>query len=237
MRYAIISDIHSNIEALNSVLRDIESEKVDDIFFLGDAVGYGPDPNLCIDEIRGGCRIIIAGNHDHGAVGLTDISTFNPYARIAVEWTAEQLTSWNKAFLLNLPLTATHKKGDIIFVHSTPKMPHEWNYIFTMWDAYDNFAYFSEKICFVGHSHRPVIIIHQENDILLREEKTSIEDNRRYIINVGSVGQPRDGNPDASYAIYDTEKSVLEIKRVPYNFAETQKKMRNAGLPAYLIER
>ncbi len=136
-----------------------------------------------------------------------------------------------------MPLTATHKKGDIIFVHSTPKMPHEWNYIFTMWDAYDNFAYFSEKICFVGHSHRPVIIIHQENDILLREEKTSIEDNRRYIINVGSVGQPRDGNPDASYAIYDTEKSVLEIKRVPYNFAETQKKMRNAGLPAYLIER
>lgn len=238
MRYAVISDVHSNIEAFNVVLFELEKESPDQILFIGDVIGYGPDPNECIKKIKEVAYIVLIGNHDHAAIGLTDISSFNPYAREAIEWTIDRLTEDEKLYLSQLPITDKITKDDIFLVHSTPKRPEEWDYIFTFEDALENFRYFTQKICFIGHSHVPVVIEMDKHGTLeiLRDE-VKIKDGFRYIINVGSVGQPRDGNPDAAYVIYDTNKSTLWIKRVSYNYHKTQRKMRDEGLPDYLINR
>lgn len=236
MHYAIISDVHANLEALDSVLEAIRKEKVDTLLFLGDSIGYGPNPNECIEALKDEARVLLAGNHDWAAVGLTDIEYFNPYARLAIEWTAGVLTESNKNFLKDLPLAERLQKDSIYLVHSTPKEPSEWHYLLSIWDAYINFHYFHERICFLGHSHEPFIMELSPGDKMVAyKERAEIKDNFRYIINVGSVGQPRDGNPDAAYAIL--HKDLIEIKRVAYDIASTQKKMRTFGLPSPLIER
>lgn len=236
MRYAIISDVHSNLEAFKVVLSELEKESVGGILFLGDIIGYGPDPNECTKKIKEVTNKVLVGNHDHAAVGLTDVSYFNPYAREAIEWTMEELAEEGKSYLSKLPLTGSI--NDIFLVHSTPKRPQDWNYIFTIEDVIENFRYFSQSLCFLGHSHVPVIIeMDRAGRLEILKDEVEIKKDRRYIINVGSVGQPRDGNPDAAYAIYDTERSIIRIKRVPYNYQKTQEKMRKAGLPYYLIER
>lgn len=238
MRYAIISDVHSNLEAFKVVLFELERESPDQIIFLGDIIGYGPDPNECIKEIREVADMALVGNHDHAAIGRTDIAYFNPYARDAIEWTMEQLTNGEKAYLSELPLTGEFTSDDIFLVHATPKRPQDWNYIFTLEDVLENFEYFNQRVCFIGHSHVPVIIaMDNSGRIDILKDEATIGKDYRYIINVGSVGQPRDGNPDASYAIYDTEDSIVKIKRVSYNYHKTQEKMKRAGLPYYLIER
>lgn len=220
------------------VIFELKREYTDQILFLGDIVGYGPDPNECINLIKEIADVVLAGNHDYAATGLTDISYFNSYAREAIDWTIGGLTEGEKTYLTGLPLTGELTSDDIFLVHSTPKRPLDWNYIFTMEDVIENFEYFSQRVCFIGHSHVPAII---EMDIsgrldVLKDEVT-IEKDHRYIINVGSVGQPRDGNPDAAYAVHDTENSIVKIKRVPYDYHKTQVKMKSAGLPYYLIER
>jgi len=236
MRYAVIADVHANLEALNAVLEAIKKEKVDELLFLGDSIGYGPNPNECIEILKDKAKILLAGNHDWAAVGLTDIEYFNPYARVAIEWTAEVLSDSNKNFLKALPLTERLQKDSIFLVHSTPKEPAKWHYLLSTQDAHINFCYFPERICFLGHSHEPFIIEQSpKGKMLVYREKTEIRDNFRYIINVGSVGQPRDGNPDAAYAIF--HENSIEIKRAAYDIASTQKKMRASGLPSPLIER
>ncbi len=236
MRYAIISDVHSNLEALNAVLEKIEKEKVDDLLFLGDSVGYGPNPNECIDIIKKEARVLLAGNHDHSVLGLTDVEYFNPYAKAALEWTKEVLTNENMAFLNTLPITMRLQEEEIYLVHSTPKEPEQWHYLSNTRDAYINFHFFTERICLAGHSHEPIIIEQlPEGNMIVHKDCTDIKDEHRYIMNVGSVGQPRDGNPDAVYALLD--KNSIEIKRVSYDIVLTQKKMRDVGLPSYLIER
>jgi len=235
--YAIISDVHANLEALQAVLAEIEKEEIDSILFAGDCVGYGPDPNECIELLRTKASLVIAGNHDWGAVDLTDVRDFNAYARVAIDWTRDVLTAQNFSYLQDLPLTQKISGDRAIFlVHGTPKEPDQWHYFLFEFDAKVNFRSFNEQICFLGHSHIPFIVERsprgKTRSFYARAE---VKDGCRYIVNAGSVGQPRDGNPEASYVLFKDD--AIEIKRVSYDILLTQKKMKKAGLPSYLITR
>jgi predicted phosphodiesterase len=236
MHYAVLSDVHSNLEALDAVLADIQQKKIRDLLFIGDAVGYGPNPNECLNQLAEKCKVLLAGNHDWGAVGLTDISYFNEYARYAVEWTQMVITEENKKVLKSFPITKELRDEDILLVHSTPKEPGEWHYFLTLWDAEINFQYFNNKFCFLGHSHQPFIIEKLPSGELMTYKNTAkIRKNKRYIINAGSVGQPRDGDPRACYAVINDEEVAL--MRVSYDIVSVQKKMKKEKLPFALIER
>lgn len=236
MFYAVISDVHSNLKALESVLKDLKNRNIQDIYFSGDAVGYGPEPNECIDLLRAECKVLLAGNHDWGVAGLTDIDFFNKNAGTAIEWTKKVISEENIEILRTFPVRFELKKEDITFVHSTPYEPEQWHYLQKFSDAEINFQYFETKLCFIGHSHRPVIIERSPSgEFIANINIMSIKPDNRYIINVGSVGQPRDGDPRASYAIIDKER--VEIVRVSYDIEATQKKMSQAGLPLPLIQR
>lgn len=236
MNCAVISDVHGNEEALQAVLQDIKQRKIRNILFLGDAVGYGPNPNECVKLLKDNCREMISGNHDYAVLGLTDISNFNDYAKAAVEWTSSVMKKKYLSFLRFLPLVKLLEKDDTLLVHSTPKEPDKWHYILTGWDAEVNFRHFEQKTCLIGHSHQAVIIEDPISDeMLTHKNSVEITEAKRYIINVGSVGQPRDGDPRACYAIITNEK--VELIRVKYDISKTQKKMLDAGLPLPLIQR
>ena len=220
MRIAVVSDIHSNVVALENVLRRIEQEKVDKIYCLGDIVGYGPDPNDCIKLIRSVTDKIVMGNHDSAVINQTDILLFNAYAREATEWTRRVISDENYEFLMTLPLKIS--EDDLLFVHSTPLIPEDWNYILTQYGAEKQFNYFSEQVCFIGHSHRPEVF-------------KAIDG--RYILNVGSVGQPRDGNPESCFLIYDTEDQSQVFVREKYDVKKVYKRVIQAGLNEFLGER
>jgi predicted phosphodiesterase len=236
MNYAVISDVHSNLEALEVVLKDIAKKKIKNILFLGDAVGYGPNPNECIETLKAACRIMLAGNHDCAVTGLTDIEYFNENARAAIEWTTSVITRHNFDLLKSLPLIKVLPKENILLVHSTPKSPDEWHYLLSLRDAEVNFHFFEHRICFLGHSHNAFIIERlPSGEMVIYKDAVKIGKAERYIINAGSVGQPRDGDPRACYAIIDNEK--IELIRLEYDIEKTQRKMREAGLPLPLIER
>ena len=220
MKIAVVSDIHSNLEALTEVLKEIESIKVDAIYCLGDIVGYGPQPNECIDLIKSVTDKVVVGNHDSAVINQTDMMLFNSYARESTEWTRRMITDENYEYLLKLPLKIS--ENDLLFVHSTPLIPEDWNYILTQHSAEKHFNYFTEQACFIGHSHRP-------------EMFRSVDD--RLIINVGSVGQPRDGNSKASFVVYGTENGEYELIRKEYDIKSVYKNIVKAGLNEFLGER
>jgi diadenosine tetraphosphatase ApaH/serine/threonine PP2A family protein phosphatase len=239
MRYAIIADIHANLAAFMAVLVDIERRgEAEEVWCLGDIVGYGPEPHQCIELLRQTNHICVAGNHDLAAVGEVDTYEFNPDAAAACQWTARQLTPQDIAYLKNLPLTI--EKGDFTLAHGSPRQPI-WEYILSISAAKENFAYFNSKFCLVSHSHVPLIFRYGKTgscsfsqfstskELLLGEE--------RLIINPGAVGQPRDGDPRASYAIYDSEARRVNLFRVPYDIAATQAKMMEQRLPMRLVAR
>ncbi|MCK4577090.1 metallophosphoesterase family protein [candidate division WOR-3 bacterium] len=237
MRIGILSDIHSNLEALNAVIESAKEQNVDEYICLGDIVGYGANPKECIDIIKGLTTKIVAGNHDYGVCGLTNISYFNDVAKKAIEWTKETITQDYIDFLKSLPLVLEYKEG--LFVHSTPSYPDSWNYILSMYDAKREFKFFDQNFCFIGHSHQPVTFsINSEEEIGASIDDTLIcVDSKRYIANSGSVGQPRDGNPKASYLIYDIEKKSISFSRVLYDIRKCQTKILDAGLPPFLAQR
>lgn len=236
MRYAVISDVHGNLEALEAALEDLRGRKAEGIIFLGDAVGYGPNPNECVELLKESCSTILAGNHDRAAIGLTDVEYFNEYAKAAILWTREILTDSNKKFIGTLPVLIKMKNKNAFFVHSTPKEPEEWHYLLTLWDAEVNFHYFDERICVLGHSHLPFIIERlPSGEMITYREKAVLGENERYIINAGSIGQPRDRDPRACYLLLGEDQA--EFVRVSYPWEKTQQKMRDAGLPLPLIER
>jgi predicted phosphodiesterase len=236
MLYAVLSDVHSNIEALHAVLGDVGQRKIKNVLFIGDSVGYGPDPNECLELLSRKCKTILAGNHDWGVLGITDIAYFNEYAREAIRWTTDVITKESKSILKSFCLTKEIGKSKILLVHSTPKEPEAWHYLLTLWDAEINFHYFDGTFCFLGHTHQPFIIERLPSGELLTYKKSvRIGKSARYIINAGSVGQPRDGDPRACYAIIDDDH--IEIVRVPYDIETVQNKMRTANLPSPLIER
>jgi diadenosine tetraphosphatase ApaH/serine/threonine PP2A family protein phosphatase len=237
MGMVILSDIHSNLEALQAVLKDISHEQVDQVFCLGDIVGYAADPGQCIEILRGLTPHMVAGNHDWAAVGLTDAGYFNPGARAAVEWTAGIITADHAACLKGLPLTGS--VPGMLLVHATPCHPQAWDYIFSLDDASQSFAHCDQQICFTGHSHCPISFVQDRegNISVIRESTFTLLDSCRYIINVGSVGQPRDGDPRTAYGIYKPEDASFRLKRVPYDIKRAQEKIIAAGLPSFLAAR
>lgn len=243
MRYGIYSDLHANLEALKVVLQKLTvEEKVDCLICLGDVVGYGANPNECIDLVKDKTKHVIAGNHDHAALDLTDIRYFNPYAKKAVHWTQEQLTQESHDYLHSLPLSLHFEEEDFMIVHATPSKPEAWNYIFSRQEARYEFNSFTEKVCFIGHSHQPLIIESENNEInvIQAHEGTDVvqlKEDCRYIINDGSVGQPRDRNPKSAYCIFDSDKMTVQIKRTGYDVEKAQKKIIDAGLPELLADR
>ncbi|KAB2881391.1 metallophosphoesterase family protein [bacterium] len=231
MRIAVISDIHANLEALTKALNVIDDQKPDEIICLGDVVGYGPDPDQCIDIVRKRSNIILMGNHDYAVTHTEATENFNPIAKEAVLWTREQISEDNLNFLSLLPYT--HKLNDIYFVHSTPQEPEEWHYVFTWNDAMTQFDHFEEKVCFIGHSHVPQIYYHDTSTTM----SFSLSKETKYLINVGSIGQPRDGNPRLSFGIFDTNKWYYQPYRSEYDTEATAQKIRERGLPPFLADR
>jgi predicted phosphodiesterase len=237
MKIAIVSDIHSNLEALEAVHRTIEEIGVDGIYFAGDVVGYGPDPNACTRWVMENTDLAVMGNHDIAALGEMDIESFNPNAKKAIIWNCDQMEDWATEYISTLPMVTS--RNSVTLVHANPQDPESWNYIFSLWDAEMNFSYFESTFCFVGHSHQPVIVkMDRSGQVsVLPGSSFTVDDGARYLVNVGSVGQPRDGNPDSCFGLLDTEKGEFSFLRSPYEFRKTQEKMMDAGLPEPLAER
>lgn len=238
MKLAVLSDVHANLEALQAVVRDIESRAVEKVFFLGDAVGYGANPNECVDIIDSLCEIKLLGNHDYVALGLESSRNFNPMAQKSIKWTREQLSDTTIEKLSDFEMEESFL--DYFMVHATPDNPSEWNYILSKQEALENFDHFSQRFCLVGHSHMPCAFMLDREGVIsvsTAEEAFTAEQEFRYIINVGSVGQPRDGIKDACYLLIDNEAGHFDFIRVPYELDKAQEKMQDAQLPKYLITR
>lgn len=222
MKIGILSDIHSNLEALDVIFRRFDAEHVERIYCLGDIVGYGANPNECIERVRTLCHTAVIGNHDDVLTERTGIQFFNSYARAALEWTGRILTEENLAYLNSLPYTV--RVDSICLVHSTPSDPPAWNYVLRPDDAERDFgAIENGTAVFIGHSHIPA-----------RFDEAAT---RKSIINVGSVGQPRDRDSRACAGLYDTETGTFEWIRESYPIQEAARKIRQANLPEFLAAR
>jgi len=239
MRCAIIADIHANLAAFRAVLDHIERQGgVEEIWCLGDVVGYGPDPCQCIELLRQCRHVCVAGNHDWAAIEKVAVSEFNPDAGIACHWAAQQLSPDDIKYLEGLPEVI--QKGDFTLVHGSPRQPI-WEYLISVSSAKENFAYFQSQFCLVGHSHVPMVFKYDETGTCSSSQFVPdiklVLGKSRLIINPGGVGQPRDGDPRASYAIYDNETEMVRLYRVPYDIGITQTKMVKHNLPIRLVAR
>ena len=246
MRTLIISDVHSNIVAFDAVLRDANARgPVDNIWSLGDIVGYGPHPNECLDTLRGFEHVSVAGNHDLGSIGDIYLGMFNEDAAIACEWNGEQLTADNRAYIEGLPRVVN--QGEFMLAHGSLRDP-VWEYLIHEEAARASFALLETQFLLVGHSHLPLIFeeIHAAPDALPRVHAVGrlnhgslirLPEDVRLIINPGSVGQPRDSDPRAAYAILDSDARTLTQFRVQYDVESAQEHIRAAGLPSSLAER
>lgn len=234
-----MADIHGNLEAFQAVLEDVEKNGgVDGMLCAGDLVGYGPDPDLCLELARSRNFLAVAGNHDAAAVGKLDISDFNAEAADACRWTGRQLSQENRDYLSNLP--SVLQVRDFTVVHGSPRQPF-WEYLIAPVVAKENLKHFRTKYCVIGHSHIPLYFECVEGKgCSLKEFQfegiLKMGDNRM-IINPGGVGQPRDGDPRAGYLIFDDENSTLRYYRVEYDIPATQQKMLTRGLSRYLAAR
>ena len=232
MKTAVISDVHSNIEALTAVFSDMEEAAIERVICLGDIVGYGADPEECLRLIKEKCDEVVAGNHDCAVRDLEEYSLLNPYAAEAIDYTRSILTEEWKSYLESLPMI--FKENEIVYVHSSPHKPENWSYIVSREDALYEFRYFKGSAAFVGHSHKSGIYCHDGDTF---DDEVILNENKRYIINVGSVGQPRDGNSNAAYAVYDDKLRCVNINRVAYNVESAAEKIIDAGLPSFLSSR
>lgn len=219
------------------MLAHVERTGVDGLLCLGDVVGYGADPGPCLEIVRRRCAALVAGNHEHGVAGLLDLDWFNPVARAAALWTATQLSDEERAYLTKFPLTLT--LHDATLVHASPRCPEGWEYLITPRDGFEVFDFFPGRLCFVGHSHRPGVWVQAEEGYRFSPgaQTVSLDPRHRFIVNVGSVGQPRDRDSRAAYAVWDTEASRVTIHRVPYDTATAQAKIYRSRLPRILGER
>ena len=229
MRYAVIGDIHGNLSALQVVLNDISENGVDCILCVGDIVGYGANPNICVELVREMCDGIVSGNHDCGVAGTMDMSYFNADARDAVAWTSERLSQGDLDFLADLPMTA--QLDDIYVVHGSPRYPESFSYIQTLYDARLGFSGFDEKVGFMGHSHVPMIFMNTDPVDYFMVSEFDLPRQRQILINVGSVGQPRDLDSRASYVLFDSEKRRVQLRRLEYDLDAAADAIREAGLP------
>ena len=235
-KIAVLGDIHANLDALEVVLADARAQNVNEFICTGDVVGYNACPNECSQLVRElGCAVV-QGNHDHYCAFEESLEDFHHLAAAVVAWTRRQLSSDNSAWLRSLPYTAMVK--GIQVVHSTLDMPEHWGYVFESVEAEPSFSYQKTQVCFHGHTHVPVVFEHQFGTVGRLEPGTiELRLGRKYFVNVGSVGQPRDGDPRACYCIYEPSKHLLEYRRLEYDVAAAQARVREAGLPDHLAER
>ncbi len=244
MRVLVLSDIHANLEALDTVLEAARQEGgFDRLWCLGDIVGYGPNPNECVARMRELNALAVLGNHDAAALGRVRVNDFNPDARRAVEWTQTQLTPDARAYLASL--SEQQIEGDYTIVHGSPRDP-VWEYILTPTMAHAQFEYFQTPVCLTGHTHIPALYHHFADEsgrwmtawhVPEPEEVYTLRDPDRWLVNPGSVGQPRDRDPRAAFALLDVEERRWAYYRIPYDIERTQYLMRQAGLPLRLIVR
>jgi predicted phosphodiesterase len=235
MRFAIFSDVHANLEAFEAVMADAEENKCTHFVCLGDVVGYNANPHECVARIIELDCPTVKGNHDEQA-SLTESSRdFNEMAEAAIQWTRDHLTDEDKTWLRDLKFQ--RQVRDFSIVHATLDTPEQWGYVFNNLDAAASFTYQHTAICFFGHTHVPMAFIRDDGVQRLRIDKLRIEPGKKYFINVGSVGQPRDGEWRAAYCIYHVESNVVEQRRLKYDLETAQKKIIEAGLPHVLAER
>jgi diadenosine tetraphosphatase ApaH/serine/threonine PP2A family protein phosphatase len=237
MKALILSDIHANATALDTVLED--AGEFDVVWVLGDLVGYGPDPNECIERVRGLPDLIcLVGNHDAAILGQINDIAFNPTARQAIQWTRKNISTKNLDYLRQLPESTN--SGEISFAHGSPREP-VWEYLLDTHNATENFNYFDTPYCFVGHTHLPTIYLLNSDDyharLIAPEADSVFQLHPRAIINPGSVGQPRDRDPRAAYAIFNQDEMSIEFRRVAYDIQAVQKRMRRENLPERHIHR
>jgi predicted phosphodiesterase len=237
MRYAIFSDVHSNLEALEAVARAYKNEAVEQYLCVGDVVGYGADPRECIKEVSRICKISVCGNHDWASVDLFPLTYFNPEAKAAIEWTKRNLGAKEINFLASLQ--TVYAEGNFTLVHGTLEDPQDFNYLDSDCAIERTFEFMQTQLCFVGHTHVSKIFIKCKDKPFSYSAQGSVQikPGEKYIVNVGSVGQPRDGNACASFCLYDSDKNEVAIKRVDYDFYRARNKIIAAGLPRFLAER
>ena len=235
MRFAIFSDVHANLEALEAVLADARQRKCTHFVCLGDVVGYNANPTECIERVRELDCPTVKGNHDEQASISTSSTDFNELAERAIKWTRDQLTEKDKQWLRDLPFQK--RVRDFTIVHATLDTPTQWGYVFNNIDAAASFTYQRTTVCFFGHTHVPMAFIRDEGVRWELIDHVRIEPTSKYFINVGSVGQPRDGNWRAAYCVYDIENNLVQQQRVKYDLPTAQKKVIEAGLPRMLAER
>lgn len=235
MRYAIFADIHANLEGLEAVLEDAASQGVEQYACLGDIVGYNANPVECLQRVRDLNCPTVLGNHDEEAIGTDLLDRMNPPAAASMQWTRDQLGEEEKQWIRGLRMVRQVKS--MTLVHSSLDSPENWTYVTSHWDAKANFAYQMTPLCFHGHTHVPIIYTKQGQQEEVENVKITLDRGAKYFINVGSVGQPRDGDWRSSYAIYDTEERTVEMRRCEYDIQTTQQKILAAGLPEMLADR
>lgn len=236
MRYGIFSDIHGNLEAMESVIAAYQQEAIDRYFCLGDVVGYGANPHECIEAVKRLQAHCLAGNHEWAVLGKMAIDDFNSEAQAAIQWTQGHLSEGDREFLANLDLI--YKDEKMLLVHGMPYEPERFHYLLNHTQAKIGFARMDREICFIGHSHIPGFFLEQPgaiHGVCLPE--FCLEAKPRCMVNVGSIGQPRDGHPQASYCVYDIDQKTISIKRVDYDIKKAQQKIVAAGLPPLLAAR
>jgi diadenosine tetraphosphatase ApaH/serine/threonine PP2A family protein phosphatase len=241
VRYLIVSDLHANLQALEAVVRHAAG-RYDRAVCCGDLIGYGADPNPVVDWVRGHCDTVVRGNHDRACTGQEDLEWFNPVARAAALWTLDKLSGENAEYVRNLPKGPAFVDG-FELLHGSPY--DEDDYVVAPDDAAEAFAYLESRVAFFGHTHlqggfiwnRARVETISPTALDIDRQLMDIEPDEGYLINPGSVGQPRDGDPRAAYALYNTEAGVLSYCRVEYDVESGQRKIRDGGLPPFLAER
>ena len=235
MKYAVIADIHSNLEALEVVLADAKAQQCTHYCCIGDVVGYGANPRECLETIRSMGMPCVKGNHDEYCSMDETLEGFNPHAAEAVQWTRQQLSPEDRQWLRDLKYLRL--VNNFTIVHATLDGPQRWGYVFDKLAAAASFTYQNTSVCFFGHTHVPVAFI---RDTVVRGgtySKFKVDAGRKYFVNVGSVGQSRDGVAKATYVVYDMIENTIELRRLDYDIPKTQKKILDAGLPPRLAER
>jgi predicted phosphodiesterase len=235
MKYAVIADIHANLEAFQVVLEDARTQNSTHYCCVGDVVGYNANPKECLDIVRTMAMPCVKGNHDEYCSSDEPLDGFNPHAAEAVNWTRKQLTNEDRQWLRDLKYVRL--VGSFSMVHATLDGPQRWGYVFDKLAAAASFTYQNTSVCFFGHTHVPVAFI---RDSVVRGgtySKFKVEAGRKYFVNVGSVGQSRDGVAKATYVIYDLDEQSIELRRLDYDIPKAQKKILEAGLPPRLAER
>ena len=235
MRSAIFGDIHANLEAFEVVLADAREQGCESFICLGDVVGYNANPRECLEIVQSLECPVVKGNHDSYVSSEHSLVTFNPLAEVAIQWTRDQLNSSEKRWLSDLPLIVEIRGFTV--VHASLDEPGDWNYVLNQLDAAASFSKQTTELCFFGHTHSPRAYIKDSSIVGVPFEQITPERGKKYFVNPGSVGQPRDGDWRAAYVVFDEERRTINLRRLRYDLTTTQRKIVAAGLPPKLAER